>query len=840
VGICLFFLGVAHSLEWPGFADNFAAKVSENTLDVSQIRQTRLEAALGIALSGAIDSSITDSYVDVLRRLISFRLADPEVNDRNWKDAVGQLFQLPGASTDPAYITDATAKNYCNPAFLDFNAERSGATMASVAQKHYTEMKNNHAIECKKKIRKAKDVKTNEADLDSALDDLFDVVDDHEVLKGIARTNNHRILIHWLSRATECGETQYKNERGAKPTPATDLEEKFYEKGCLRWIVYKAATGSTMSKRTKASDKTVFTPKPDDKFAQNLSDMGFNFEHLGRQHDNVWKFTSENELDNGDDILKQKGWLSPVWPNFVGFQDGDENNAAKIGGSVCRRARPQSSCGGDSIETAGKFEKIDDATKERICAVEPPQRDTFIMGRYENKAFISFRQLTNQAKAFKMKISAAQQGMMGMAPQRDSELAFQENDRNAKLDSAMSEWVAIYEKNENKDKPNPDKKKITTSLYEEIKQIYINKGYQLFSASWTKAGSNHAKDGFTDIRGEWGVGGENFVLNGQASPSDPSKKLDEFTSPDAFEFMKARAKQLLTTAAGPSGSTDEYLQVFDYAGVTDATNKWHLYNGIFGACANMLVYYHHSYLEIMNGAGASYNGINAVGRAFDYDPANPHDWYLGVASLKPASLANFKWNAKSLKPVIGKPKAGNAKRPAFDIKARDKVYSALSAWKEDKDRKGARVGDHLLNSDFPHYTSSSTLFGMKGPHDWRATSEPAFVDQTALCNGKLGATWKFLLCSTAAASAAPGPKAPIAPARKWAPVDASSTASSTSAPAAAANPNVPSLSAQAMQGALNLKSLLKKRGLIGRQAQAVLDIDLKMEQLNRDMDNLLR
>jgi len=831
--LLLCFFGVAYSQpQWPGFADNFATKVSETTLDVAQIRQTRLEAALGIALSGAIDSSITDSYVDVLRRLISFRLADPEVNDKNWKDAVGQLFQLPGASTDPAYITDANAWNYCNGAFLDFNADRSGATMASVAQQHYTEMKKDHTKACKKDIRKAKDVKTNEADLDSALDDLFDVVDDHEVLRGIAHTNNHRILIHWLSRATECGEKQYQAQRGANA--ATDLEEKFYEKGCLRWIVYKAATGSTMSVRTKDSDKTVFTPK--DKFAQNLKDMGFNFEHLGRQHDNVWRFTSKNELDNGDDILKQKGWLSPVWPNFVGFSDGDENNAAKIGGSVCRRARPQSVCGGDSMEAAGKFVKIDDATSKSICAVEPPKRDTFILGRADNKKFISFRQLTNQAKTFKMRISATQQGMMGMAPQRDSELTFQEQDRNAKLDSAMSAWAAIYEKDQDPVHRNPKMKKVSASLFEEIKEQYRNKGYQLFSASWTKAGSNHKKDGFTDIRGEWGVGGENFVLNGQASPSDPNKKLDEFTSPDAFEFMKARAKQLLTTAAGPSGSTDEYLQVFDYAGVSDATNKWHLYNGIFGACANMLVYYHHSYLEIMNGAGASYNGKNVVGRAFDYDPANPHDWYLNVASLKPATLANFQWDAKSFKPVIGKPKAGTAKRPAFDIKARDKVYSTLSAWKEVKDKKGASVGDHLFNSDFPHYTSSSTLFGMKGPHDWVAASEPAFVDQTAVCNGKLGATWKLLLCSTAAASAAPGPKAPIKPAKKWATVDASSTAASTPAPAAAALPKVPSLSAQAMQGALNLK----KRGLIGRQAQAVLDIDLKMEQLHHDMEKLLR
>jgi len=253
---------------------------------------------------------------------------------------------------------------------------------------------------------------------------------------------------------------------------------------------------------------------------------------------------------------------------------------------------------------------------------------------------------------------------------------------------------------------------------------------------------------------KWGVGGNVWMINGDmGTPDDVT-----MTNRPAKEFLAARADQLMTTAAGPSGTTEEYLQTFDWNGLTDASSKWHLYNGIFGALANMDVYYHHSYLEILNGAGAGFDGKSVVGRAFEYDIKNPFEWLKQAAALKPKTLIELTIPSTGKKPTAVIAASNSATKP-ITIAAIEGIYNKIVT--------GSAVETGLLASDYPNdYDDKSTVI-TKGPHQWTQKAEAGYPvaaqDLSNACQKIAPATvWRFLMCP-AAAPAAPSAAAPAAP-----------------------------------------------------------------------------
>lgn len=241
---------------------------------------------------------------------------------------------------------------------------------------------------------------------------------------------------------------------------------------------------------------------------------------------------------------------------------------------------------------------------------------------------------------------------------------------------------------------------------------------------------------------KWGVGGNVWKINGiMGTPEDAT-----MANPAAKDFLAARADQLMTTAAGPSGTTEEYLQVFDWNGLTDASSKWHLLNGILGAVANMDTYYHHSFLEIMNGGGAGFDGKNLVGRAFDYDIKNPFDWVGQLASLAPRNVIDLAIPSDGKKPV-GKFADGKTYAvKAITMTAIQGVYNKIVT--------NSEVEKALLASDYPS-TYDATTVVTKGPHQWTQAQEAAYPvkaeELTAACAKIAKATvWSFLMkCGSA-------------------------------------------------------------------------------------------
>jgi hypothetical protein len=251
---------------------------------------------------------------------------------------------------------------------------------------------------------------------------------------------------------------------------------------------------------------------------------------------------------------------------------------------------------------------------------------------------------------------------------------------------------------------------------------------------------------------KWGVGGNVWMINGDMGNADDAT----MTNRPAKEFLAARADQLMTTAAGPSGTTEEFLQVFDWNGLTDASSKWHLYNGIFGAIANMDVYYHHSYLEILNGAGAGYDGKNVVGRAFEYDIKNPFEWLKEAATVAPKTLIELTIPSTGKKPTAVIAASKSATKP-ITIAAIEGIYNTIVT--------GSAVETGLLASDYPNDYDKSTVI-TKGPHQWTQKAEAAYPvapqDLSNACQKIAPATvWRFLMCPAAAPSA-PAPAVPSA------------------------------------------------------------------------------
>lgn len=119
-------------------------------------------------------------------------------------------------------------------------------------------------------------------------------------------------------------------------------------------------------------------------------------------------------------------------------------------------------------------------------------------------------------------------------------------------------------------------------------------------------------------------------------PEDPTKKglvqggEAQRLGPPALKWMQDVSDHISSITAGPSGTTDELLQLFDYMGLSsDALGGW---CGRAVALATMGVYYHHSVPEIGQGA------LSAGRAGVDYDINRPFD----SGMLTPAATSNIK------------------------------------------------------------------------------------------------------------------------------------------------------------------------------------------------------
>jgi len=490
--------------------------------------------------------------------------------------------------------------------------------------------------------------------LEAAIQDLFETIE---------ATENIRIKFHLLSRATECGEKHYETARKNNPTATSDLDDKFYETGCMRWIIQQAYLGFSDSKSAANAYWTL------------LEKAGFSKSHLLTQHRNL--YNAKGELVNGDDNLTQKGWLTPVWIDFAPSKGNTKKDA-------------------ENQATPIQFEAIDKVTVGNVCRKARPN------GGSVDVTKPGLEKYKGEARVFRYKPTVI------------------------------------------------DKSKLTKPLLAQTGLSKMDPHEEAFLK-----GFNPKFDDKTDSF--WGYGGAVWVLNGA---------LESGANADGQRFMQARKEQLLTTSAGPSGTTDEMLQMFDYCGLTGnpvtsdplkevtaykaahGTPSWHLANGVLGAFANMGVYYHHSYLEVLEGAGCDYNGKNSVDRAFDYDFKNPYDWMLSLGKNRPAkvslcSMAYDKTKKDAPKFTIGDSQLGGT---GFSFTAIQTVYKALSDPKSSQHQA-------LLATDFPNYDSKDKKFYPgKGPHQWaRNSSVQALTEKDAnlVCNNnnvpKEG-TWHFLFC----------------------------------------------------------------------------------------------
>ncbi len=317
----------------PDFLTDASNGLDDTVKSNLEKRNSRFEAALGIWMSSSTAlTSVAFAYQDVLRRLVSWRLADPNLCTANcngvndWTDAVAQMFQLPGASTDPATsnLPGATVKpiqiitadgptkgkldlaanggltNSQNEAFGSFNPTRTGNVLDITPEKRDKDFK--YATRELAAADKEKAVKT-------VLDMLLM---SHSQLTG-------REVLHVISRATECGETLYEKTRESlyaqSQHPAVE-DDKFFQQGCLRWIIRQAF---------KDWDKKPAGTMTANTYGAKLVEKGFSIDHLNRQYLNVY---APNPAKNNalevvkDDNLIKKGWLSP------------------LPASVCRTARP--------------------------------------------------------------------------------------------------------------------------------------------------------------------------------------------------------------------------------------------------------------------------------------------------------------------------------------------------------------------------------------------------------------------------------------------------------------------------------------------------------------------
>lgn len=646
----------------PGFRD-LVSKLpkSEDVAAKLEIRNTRFEAAVGIA-AGTIGLDNTLAYKDVIRRIISFRLADPTVTD--WEDAIGQLFQLPGASTDPAASSTSTLQ-----AYILFSNDRSGVPLYDSAEKAMFKSKTideakaaaallpNRSFDPvpgpKAPVYKFTPKADKKAFLTRAVKAVYDALNDQD--------STIREMTHLMARITECGEGTYEEARGtAAGTTATEEASAWFQTGCMRWMIRQVY--DNMDKKTFTLDAKK-AANPSYKYADALLKLGFSAEHFQKQYNNLYK---DGKLIQGDGNLDKKGWLNP------------------LPASLCRSARPN----------GGKY-------------TQPTTPEDYRM----NKGKFAFR---FQPPSFSTtKLTNASLKSIGLP--------------------ALSRREAIF-----------------------LKAMYG----ATFDAENSPIG--------------WGVGGNVWLINGKYDPN-----TDQYASPDADRFLTARKDQLMTTAAGPSGTTDEFLQMFDYCGLTQKSfgNKWHLYNGILGALANMLDYYHHSFLEVMEGAGASLDGkTNLADRDFTYNNLSPFDWLAEFASLKPKTQATFTWTAPFTRPTAAAP--SNAVTIAvkpLQLQAAKDIFLKLTT--------GSPLEKALLTSDFPDlYTGNGALTAdlitkMKGPHRWTVASEKPLdaTVYTTICDGKTLPSTSvnfYLLCDRFAnpeinnsASAKPAtPAAPTAPA----------------------------------------------------------------------------
>lgn len=628
----------------PGFRDLVATlPKKEDVAAKLEIRNTRFEAAVGIA-AGRIGQDNTLAYKDVLRRIISFRLADPAVKD--WEDAIGQLFQLPGASTDPAADPKSDLQ-----AFILFSSDRSGVPLYDSAEKAMFKSKTiEEATAASKllptssftpvKLPTKQDVLykfTPTADKKAFLSRAVKAV--YEALADKDATI--REITHLMARITECGEGMYEAARTTAPGNTATVEaDAWFQPGCMRWMIKQVY--DNMDKKLFILDKSK-AANPSYKYAEALLNLGFSAEHFKKQYSNLYK--PDGNLRTGDDNLDKKGWLNP------------------LPASLCRSARPN----------GGNFDASKTADTYRTKKTKP-------VFRFKPPKFGGTK-LTNA--------SLKSIGLPALSPRETNFLK------------------AMYGAS--------------------------------FNAETSPIG--------------WGVGGYVWLINGKYDPAS-----DKDASADADNFLTARKDQLMTTAAGPSGTTDEFLQMFDYCGLTQISsgNKWHLYNGILGALANMVDYYHHSFLEVMEGAGASLDGkTNLADRDFTYNASSPFDWLAEFASLKPKTQADFNWAAPATKPMFGA-KPSNVVTIVVNplqLQAAKDIFLKITT--------GSPLEKALLTSDFPdQYTTDGALTAelitkMKGPHLWTVASEKSLdaAVYKAICDGKTlpSASVNFyLLCDKAA------------------------------------------------------------------------------------------
>jgi hypothetical protein len=170
----------------------------------------------------------------------------------------------------------------------------------------------------------------------------------------------------------------------------------------------------------------------------------------------------------------------------------------------------------------------------------------------------------------------------------------------------------------------------------------------------------------------------------------------------------------------------------------------------------MALYYHHSYFETLNGAGAGYDGKNLVNRNFNYDTKDPFGWLENVPA-KPASFCKMTYlfaTEPETAPTFAITDAAELHDNDFHkltLEEIEDVYIRL--------HKQSNLAVLLDKTDYPNEygrplvsetVDAAAFEKMKGPHKWHEDSE-AEVDYKkfeALCAGNkvTSKVYKFELC----------------------------------------------------------------------------------------------
>lgn len=236
-----------------------------------------------------------------------------------------------------------------------------------------------------------------------------------------------------------------------------------------------------------------------------------------------------------------------------------------------------------------------------------------------------------------------------------------------------------------------------------------------------------------DVPLGWEVGGLIFQMN-------PHKEVVK-------QWLSLVMKEKMTAASGPSGTTDKFFQLLDYAGLQH--NPTRLKEMGLLVTSNMEVQFHHTLWEMLQGAGCDDTqgtATNVAGRGFPCAMDEPLDNFLLIPSYETTCVADFSLTMSATVPPLNlNSRPCNTYTGTETIMAATlKVFSKLCS--------DAVAIDALRGSDFPDH---NTNLATKGPHVWNPMKEAELNVKVAdvqecICNNDkfaVGTTYRQLYCN---------------------------------------------------------------------------------------------